>query len=308
MSELAELSGCGPATVTKLEEAGILTLKNLAVTSPIEIATVSGVSEKTARKLIQQARESLNLGFQKASEYAHKRDNVKQISVGCEAFDTMLDGGFESGSITEVYGETASGKTQISHLMVVRALLENKENKAMFIDSENTFRASRIKDFCEGQGLDYDDAMERLYVTQSHNTDEQLLLVDEVEKILQTDNSYRILVIDSLTSHFRAEYSGRGELAPRQQKLNKHLHQLLKIASVYNLVVLVTNQVSANPAQMFGDPTKPIGGNIVSHSVTSIIYLRKGKAGAIHAQLVDSPHLPKNECDYFVKTEGFVDV
>ena len=306
--QLADLPGVGPATVTKLTDAGLGTLMAMAVSSPTEVSTVAGLSESVARKIIKAARAELQLGFEKAKDYAHKRDKIKKIGTGCSAFDEVLDGGFESSTVTQVYGRTASGKTQLSHLMVVRALMEDPKNKAIYLDSESTFRLSRIKDFCEANKVDYEDAMERIRVARSFNTDHQMLLVDEIEKMLQEDNTYRILVIDSLTSHFRADFSGRGELAPRQQKLNKHLHQLLKIADLHNLVVIVTNQVQSDPGQFYGNPEKPIGGNILSHSVTSIIAVRPGAKGTWVMKLVDSPCLPVGEASYVITKDGFENV
>ena len=308
VNEISELQGVGPATVTKLTDAGLGTVMSIAVSSPQEISTVAGLSESVARKIIKNARDNLKLGFEKATDYAHRRDKIQKISTGCTNFDSIIDGGFESGAITEVYGQFGSGKTQLSHITVVRALLENKDNKAIYIDSENTFRADRIKDFATANGLDPEEALDRIYVARAYNSDHQMLLIDEVEKTLQTDNSYRIIVVDSLTSHFRAEFIGRGTLATRQQKLNKHMHQLLKLADLYNMVVLVTNQVMAKPDSFFGDPTQAIGGHIVGHNSTFRIYMRPGKAGSIFAKLMDSPNLPNNDTNFMVTKEGFINV
>jgi DNA repair protein RadA len=307
-NELSVISGLGPKTTEKLIEAGISTLMSLAVESPENLASVAGMSESAARKIIKNAREELKLGFEVAKEFSKKRDKIEKIGTGCENFDKILDGGLESGAITEVYGQFGCGKTQLSHLLVVRGLLENKDNKAIYIDTENTFRPDRIKDFAEANGLTPDEVMERIYVARAYNSDHQMLLIEEVEKILQKDNTYRVLVIDSLTSHFRAEYIGRGTLASRQQKLNKHMHQLLRIADLYNMVVLATNQVSASPGAFYGDPTTPIGGHIVGHNSTFRIYMRPGKAKCIHATLVDSPNLPRNEGDFYIRKEGFENV
>jgi len=306
-NELSKLPGVGPATVEKLESAGLGTIMAIAVSGPSELANTAGMSEAAARKIIKAAKLELKLGFEKATDYAHKRDNVEKIGTGCAVFDNILAGGFESGAITEAYGQFGSGKTQLSHLMVVRALIEKPDNKAIFIDTENTFRADRIKDFAEANDLDYEDAMEKIFVARAYNSDHQMLLVDEVEKMVQSDDGYRIIVVDSLTSHFRSEFIGRGTLAMRQQKLNKHMHQLLKLADLHNMIVLVTNQVMANPAQMFGDPTSPIGGHIVGHNSTFRIYMRPGKAGTTYVKLVDSPNLPQMDCNINVVKEGFVD-
>lgn len=304
-NQLADLPGVGPATVTKLTDAGLGTLMAMAVSSPTEVSTVAGLSESVARKIIKAARENLKLGFEKAKDYAHKRDKIEKIGTGCENFDAIINGGFESGAITEVYGQFGSGKTQLSHLTVVRALIENKDNKAIFIDTENTFRDDRIRDFAEANNLDPEEALDRILVSRAYNSDHQMLLVDEVEKMLQEDNTFRIIVVDSLTSHFRSEFIGRGTLATRQQKLNKHMHQLLKLADLYNLVVIVTNQVMAKPDQFYGDPTTPIGGHIVGHNSTFRIYMRPGKAGSVYAKLMDSPNLPNADCNFYIKKEGF---
>jgi DNA repair protein RadA len=219
----------------------------------------------------------------------------------------MLDGGFESGGITEIYARWGTGKTQLSHLLAVRALVDDPKTKSIFIDSENTFKADRIKDFAEANNLKVDDVMDRIMIGRALSSDHQLLLVDEIESLIQKDPTYRIIVLDSLTSHFRSDYTGRGELASRQQRLNKHLHQLLKIADIYNLVVVVTNQVQSDPGTFYGNPEKPIGGNIVGHGSTSRIYMRPGKKGTIFAKLVDSPNLPQNECNFLITKNGLED-
>ena len=206
MSELEQIKGMGPATIEKLENAGVGTLMSLAVCSPPEVATTAGISESVARKLIKNSREHLKLGFEKATDYARKRDRIEKIGIGCDNFNNMLDGGFESGCITEVYSRFGCGKTQLAHLAVVNALIEDKENKAIFIDSENTFRPDRVKDFAEANKLNIDDVMNRIFVARAFNSDHQMLLIDEVEKMLQSNASYRIIVVDSLTSHFRSEF------------------------------------------------------------------------------------------------------
>ena len=307
-SELLQIEGVGEGTVSKLSEAGISTLMALATCSPSDVASTAGMSEAAARKIIQAARESLKLGFEKASEFSKKRDKIKKISTGCKALDVVLGGGFESGAISEIYGQFGTGKTQLAHLLVVRALVEDPKNKAFMLDTENTFRKERIIDFAIANKLDPDDALNRIYVSRAYNSDHQMLLVDEIEKILQKDPTYRIIVVDSLTSHFRSEFSGRGELASRQQKLNTHMHQLLRLADLYNLVVLCSNQVMSNPGASYGDPTKPIGGHIVGHNSAFRIYFRPGKEGSTYFKLVDSPNLPNGEGNFIITKDGLEDV
>ena len=303
-SELESIKGIGPTTIEKLDAAGVGTIMALAVSSPVDIATTAGMSESAARKIIKEARENLNLGFELATEYSKKRDVVKKISLDCESIDGVLHGGFESGCISEVFGQYGCGKTQIAHLLVVRALVEDPNNKCIYIDTEGTFRADRIRDFASANGLDPEETLGRIYVTRAFNSDHQMLLAEEAERLIQKDNNYRVLVVDSLTSHFRSEFIGRGELATRQQKLNKHMHLLSKIAHLYNAVVLVTNQVMSDPAGFFGDPTRAVGGHIVGHNSAFRIYLRPGKSGTIYFKLIDSPNLPQGEGNYIITKDG----
>ncbi|PIO04665.1 DNA repair and recombination protein RadA, partial [Candidatus Woesearchaeota archaeon CG08_land_8_20_14_0_20_43_7] len=177
------------------------------------------------------------------------------------------------------------------------------------IDTENTFRPERIIELANGAKVDPQKVLKQLKVARAYNSDHQLLLADKVEELIKENKlNVTVLIIDSLTAHFRAEFVGRGTLAERQQKINKHMHTLLRLADTHNLCVYVTNQVMHDPAQFFGDPTKAVGGNIVAHASTFRIYLRKGKKGSRVAKLVDSPNLPDGECNFFVETEGLRDV
>jgi DNA repair protein RadA len=179
--------------------------------------------------------------------------------------------------------------------------------KAVFIDTEGTFRPARIKQIVEALGANADKALKNIFVARAFNSDHQMLLLEKVTEMIKNGEPIKLLIIDSLTAHFRAEFAGRGQLADRQQKLNRYLHDLMKLAETYNIAVYVTNQVMANPAQMFGDPTVAIGGNIVGHASTYRLYLRRGKQGSRVAKLIDSPNLPENEIVYYVNAGGVSD-
>jgi DNA repair protein RadA len=309
---LIDLPGIGPAVAAKLEGAGIFDLMSLAVSSPAVISDASGISPAVARKAIQAAREMLDLGFQDGLEYAQKRSNVSYISTGSKSFDELLGGrGIESRSITEAFGAYGSGKTQLGLTLAVRVQLPVEQGgangKAVFIDTEGTFRPARVKQIVEALGANADKALKNIFVARAFNSDHQMLLLEKVTEMIKNGEPIKILIIDSLTAHFRAEFAGRGQLADRQQKLNRYLHDLMKLAETYNIAVYVTNQVMANPAQMFGDPTTPIGGNIVGHASTYRLYLRRGKQGSRVAKLIDSPNLPENEIVYYVNAGGVSD-
>ena len=307
--DILDLPGVGAATAEKLKSFGFTTLMSIAVASPGQLMEVSGLTESAARKTIHFARNAMDMGFESGSDLLERRSKVHKINVGSESFNELMGGGFESGVITECFGEYGSGKTQIAHLLAVNVQKQIPGAEAVYIDTENTFRPERIIQLAEGAGINPEKALKNVKVARAYNSDHQLLLAEKVEDMLKEDGAkIKVVIIDSLTSHFRAEFIGRGTLAERQQKLNKHMHTLLKIADVYNVLVYVTNQVMAKPDTFFGDPTRAIGGHVVAHSSAFRIYLRKGKKGSRVAKLVDSPNLPDGECNFMVETGGLRDL
>ena len=305
--DVMDLPGVGAATAEKLAAAGFDDLLSIAVASIGTLTDAAGVSEAVARKIIQAARDNLDMGFQTGTEILNKRDKVIKIKSGSNNIDTMLDGGFESGAITECFGQYGSGKTQIGHVLAVSCQREDPEAIAVYIDTENTFRPERIKQFAEGFGLEPEEVLSRIRVARAFNSDHQMILAEKVEELIKEGNKVKVIIVDSLTAHFRAEFVGRGTLADRQQKLNKHMHTLALLADKYNLCVYVTNQVMAKPDAFFGDPTEAIGGHIVGHNSTFRIYLRRGKKNTRVAKLVDSPNLPDTECIFNVTETALED-
>ncbi len=307
---IQDLPGVGPSTAEKLAAAGIDTLLAVAVSSIGVLVEEAGVSESVARKMIQAARDMLDMGFETADTILDKRATVLKIPTGSSTFDEVMGGGFETGAITELFGEFGSGKTQVGHQLAVNVQVPKEEGgvsgKVIYIDTENTFRPERILQMAEKAGLDPDQALKNIKIARAYNSDHQMLLAEKAEDLLKS-GEYKLLIVDSLTAHFRAEFIGRGTLSERQQKINKHMHVLLKLADMYNCCVVVTNQVMAKPNVMFGDPTQAIGGHVVGHSSTFRIYLRKGKKGSRVGKLVDSPNLPENECMFFVNNSGLSD-
>jgi len=306
--KLVDLPGVGAATAERLDGAGYSDLVSIAVASPSELVEVAGMTEATARKIIKAARDSLNMGFQTGEELLQKRLAILRISTGCNAIDVMMGGGYETGAIYECFGEYGSGKTQIGHSLAVQQFKKDPEGITVYVDTENTFRPERIEQFAKGAGLDPQAVLRSIRIARAYNSDHQMLLVEKVDELISKQNmKVKLVVVDSLTAHFRAEFVGRGTLAERQQKLNKHMHTLLRLADKNNLCVYVTNQVMSKPDQFFGDPTTAIGGHIVAHASTYRTYLRKGKKGSRVAKLVDSPSLPEQEVAFIVTQDGLID-
>ena len=319
---LEDLPGVGPATAEKLKEAGFGSIEAIAVSSSSELASIAEIGESTAQKIINAARQAADVGgFETGDLVLERRKLIGKLSFGTKAFDDLMGGGVESQAITEFYGEFGSGKTQVGHQMAVNVQLPLDEGglngSVIIIDTENTFRPERITQMVMGlsakKGKNYDpeEFLKNIHVAKAYNSNHQILLVDTAndlaEKLRDTDRPVRLLIVDSLTAHFRAEYVGRGTLADRQQKLNKHMHDLMRFAGLYNAAIIVTNQVMSKPDAFFGDPTKPIGGHIVGHTATFRLYLRKSKGEKRIARLVDSPNLPEGEAIFSVTTEGLKD-
>lgn len=309
--EIEELPGVGPATAEKLREAGYVDLMSIAVASPSELSDAAEIGDSTAAKIIQRARIEADIGgFETGVVLMERRQKVGRLTTGSKVLDELLGGGFETQSIIELFGEFGSSKTQIAHELCVTVQLPKEqgglESPAFFIDTENTFRPERIIQMAEAFELDPDKILENIHVARAYNSNHQMLLVEKVNE-LSREIAPGLLIVDSLTAHFRAEYVGRGALADRQQKLNRHMHDLLRWSDLNNGVVCVTNQVAAKPDAFFGDPTRPIGGHIVGHTATFRIYLRKSKGPKRIARLIDSPHLPEGEAVFTVSDKGIRD-
>jgi len=308
--ELEDLDGVGDTTAEKLRDAGFKEIASIAVARPSDLKEAAGIGESAANKIIGAAKASLDMGFLKGTEVLERRKNVGRITTGSTILDELLGGGIETQAITEFFGEFGSGKTQIAHQIAVAVQLPKEqggiERKAVYIDTENTFRPERIVQMSEALELDPNNVLENINVARAYNSDDQMIWGEKVGEIAQEED-VGVAIVDSLTSQFRADYSGRGSLAERQQKLNRHLHALQRAADVNNLAVLVTNQVMSRPDIFFGDPTMPIGGHVVGHTATFRIYLRKSKGGKRVGRLIDSPNLPEGEAIFRVVMDGVRD-
>lgn len=308
---LEDIPGVGPAIAEKLQEAGYTDMMSIAVASPSELAEKCEIGEKKAMDIIEGAKLCADIGgFETGELILERRKQVTKLTTGSNGFDELIGGGVESQSITEFFGEFGSSKTQICFQLAVNATLPEERgglnSDVIIIDSENTFRPERIIQMATHLGVDPQETLKRIHVARAFNSQHQILLVEKAMELAK-DLKVRLLIVDSLTSHFRAEYVGRVSLAERQQILNRHMHDLLNFATLNNAAIVVTNQVASKPDAFFGDPTRPIGGHIVGHTATFRIYLRKGKAGKRIARLIDSPNLPEGEAVFMVTEDGIKD-
>jgi len=311
IQSVSDLPGIGPATIEKLSGAGFSDLMSIAVATPGELVGATEMSEATAKKVIAIARANLEMEFTTGEEIMKKREVMMKITSGSKELDGLTGGGFETGAITEAYGQYGSGKSQIAHTLAVTVQLPREkggaEGVAVYIDTEGTFRPERIKSIAEDHKLDPTEALKNVRVARAFNSDHQMLLAEKIDDLVKQGVNVKLVIVDSLTAHFRAEFVGRGTLADRQQKINKHMHALMKVADKHNVAVYVTNQVMSKPDQFFGDPTEAIGGHIVAHNSTYRIYLRRGKKGTRVAKMIDSPCMPEAEAVFQVTEAGVKD-
>lgn len=309
---IMNIDGVGEKIAEKLFEAGYNDLLSISASGTSELAEKVDIGSATALKIISAARKQLKLGFETADMIRERRKKVERLTTGSKELDTLIGGGVQTQAITEFHGRFGSGKTQLAFQLCASAMLKKKDggfdSHCLVIDTENTFRPERIMQIGRELGLDPEKMLKNIHVARAYNSDHQILLAEEVQKIMSQNIPVKLIIVDSLTAHFRAEYAGRGALSERQQRLNRHLHLLQRLADTHNLAVVVTNQVMAMPNAMFGPQETAIGGNIVAHAATYRVKLRKGKGEQRIAKLIDSPDLPEGETVFKINESGIQDV
>jgi DNA repair protein RadA len=172
----------------------------------------------------------------------------------------------------------------------------------IYIDTEGTFRPERLEQISSTRSIDPVRALQNVAVCKVYNSAHLELIVKNLGKYID-DYKAKLVVVDSIISLHRAEFSGRGTLADRQQRLNSIMHKLLRISEIYNVAIIVTNQVQSAPDTFFGDPTKPTGGNVIGHASTYRVYLRKSGENRV-AKMIDSPYHPYSEVRFTINEKG----
>lgn len=303
--------GVNVADIKKLKAEGLFTIASLVMSTRKTLAAIKGLSDNKIDKILSSAAKVQDFGFTTGSEIARKRKGMLKVTTGSSALDDLLQGGLESMGITEVFGEFRTGKTQLCHTMCVTAQLPSGQKggngKVVYIDTEGTFRPERIMAIAEKFGVDGGAVLENILYARAFTHEHQMKLLAGVAAKMIEDH-YSLVVVDSCTALFRVDFSGRGQLADRQQKLGQFMSKLQKISEEFNVVVLITNQVVSDPAggmAFAANLPKPIGGNIMAHSSTTRLFLRKGRAEQRVCKIYDSPCLPESEA-VFMLTEGGV--
>lgn len=313
--EMLQSYGINLADLKKLKAAGICTVKGVQMTTRKKLITIKGLSEGKVDKIKEAVSKMSSEDFLTALVYCDKRKQVFRISTGSLELDKLCGGGIESMGITEAFGEFRTGKTQISHTLCVTAQMPGAKGygggKVVFIDTENTFRPDRLKEIADRFNLDQTAMLDNVLYARAYTSEHQMELIDNVAtKFHDEPGIFKLLIVDSVMALFRVDFSGRGELADRQQKLAQMLSRLQKISEEYNIAVFVTNQMTADPGATMSfqaDPKKPIGGHILAHASTTRLSLRKGRGEIRIAKIYDSPDMPENEASYAITPGGIAD-
>jgi DNA repair protein RadA len=314
--EIQDIEGIGPTTAKKLKEAGIVSVMDLAVATADELSVDINSSKDSASAFIIAAQKLLRDSkvlekeFVTADAALEKRRSMLRCSTGSSTLDELLLGGIETQAVTEFYGEFGSGKSQICHTLcaIARQPIEagGLDSSTIYIDTEGTFRPERVQEIARARGFDPVQVLKNIAVCKVYNSSHLELIVKNLGKYVD-DFKAKLVIIDSIISLHRAEFAGRGTLADRQQRLNGMLHKIIRLAEIYNIALVITNQVQSSPDTFFGDPTKAAGGNVLGHASTYRVYLRKSGENRV-AKMIDSPYHPYSDARFTVNERGTDDM
>jgi DNA repair protein RadA len=314
--EAQDIDGVCPTTAKKLKEAGIVSVMDLAVTSAEQLSVDINSSKDSAAAFIMAAQKLLRESNVLEKEFVttdfilEKRKSMLRCSTGSKSLDELLLGGIETQAVTEFYGEFGSGKSQICHTLCAMAKQPISEGgldgHVIYIDTEGTFRPERLRQIAESRGLIPLEVLKNVTICKVYNSSHLELIIKDLGKHINEFKA-KLVVVDSVISLHRAEFVGRGTLADRQQRLNSILHKLIRLAEIFNIVIVITNQVQTSSDTFFGDPTKAAGGNVIGHTSTYRIYLRKSGENRI-AKMIDSPYHPYSDTRFTINKKGIDDL
>ncbi|MEE9409333.1 MAG: DNA repair and recombination protein RadA [Candidatus Heimdallarchaeota archaeon] len=374
---LGDIEGIGPIRVKKLNTAGIYTAEDLIVRGSKELAGLLDMDTSVCAVMIESARRFLQgkdvvgkstMSGRDLLNYRTKK--IQFLETGAENLDEIIGNGYESGVITEFYGEFGCGKTQFCIVASVLAQLPAKRKcfqclkvyddyevdrcpecnvktqtigglskpnqpcRVIYIDTENSYRPERmlqiiferelvkvkertpmeVKQGKDKQPLNDEERdkalafLDNMEVINTSGSGHQMMVGEELGKMIKGEEGQspvKLIIVDSIINDFRLDFTGRGEMGDRQDRLKKHIKHLSRLAEIHNIVMIITNQVMKSPTG-FGDPTMPVGGMVLGHTSTHRIYLQKsGKK--IVAKLVDSPNNAKNEAIINLTKNGIED-
>ncbi len=199
-----------------------------------------------------------------------------RISTGCDVIDELLGGGIEQGTISLIYGEAGSGKTNLCIQTAKIMVLSGK--KVIYIDTEGLSQ-DRIEQMC---GDDYEMIMKNLLIFEPYAFDEQENIVEKAVNLAQKNDDIGLVILDSATLHYRIE-SGHDSERGERRSLTKQITALLRLCRKRKIAILLTSQVFTDvDVGIF----KPLGGHVLHHNAKAVIRLDKVGTGLREAVLM----------------------
>ena len=311
MTELESVPGVGPAAAKRLRDVFITTAEILSVQNPAELQTRTKLGEATIEKLIRNAREVTGkFGFKSGIELEKHQATIPRLKFGIDTMDKKLFGGMEAGSIVELYGTARGGKTFLSHHLAVRCQLPldqgGLEGRVLWLDTESSFKTKHIRANAVRWGLDPDIALGNISVAP-------IALSNQIEEyqqqiqLMMSEGEYKMLVIDSFTGLFRAEFTGIGNLASRQYSINSILNWMRRLGLATDAIFVYTNQVTTKIPKGYGsgNPSAPVGGHVVSHASDYRFFTRGGAQKKRKISLKDNAYW-NTDIDFLVSPANVV--
>jgi DNA repair protein RadA len=312
--DLEDLEGIGPKTAQLLKSKGILSIKHLALFNPEELIELTDMTPDRVEKILRSARDVVfgSNRVARATDLAKNFESIVRLKTNVRSIDELLQGGLEPKAIYEFAGEFGTGKTQLCHQLSVTVQLDQDKGgvggAAIYLDTEEAFSPSRISSIAQRFDLDPNEALDNIYVVKVINAvDLEDRIKFDVVRLVEQAN-VKLIVVDSIIALYRAEFKGRERLAERQQRLNYILDWFMRIAKVYNVYVVLTNQVLDVPMGYI-EVKRPAGGNVLAHAVTHRLFLRKSREDVKVMEVLDSPRLPfKASAMFRITDKGIEDV
>ena len=310
-----QLKGVGSVTQKKLETFGVTSLIDLCIRGAQEIKEITGVAKPTCDSWVFQSQKLLeDNGLIRKSDMSTNelweyQKAYPVISTKCDEVDNLISGGVRPEATYEVYGEFGAGKTQFCNSLTVETIHDG--NNVIWIDCEDTFKPNRIAEMLKAREYAEDDEEVSGFLNQitylyCPNTEQLMGTINGLSRILD-DKKPKLVILDGAIGQFREEYLGRGTLAERQMQIARLMSHIKNISFYFRCAVVFTNQVQSDPSMMFGDPIKPIGGNVVAHASTYRLYFKKSGKKRL-ARMIDSPEHAMADAEYILDAKGMSNV
>ncbi|MCQ2820443.1 MAG: DNA repair and recombination protein RadA [archaeon] len=310
--EVLQEHGISANDIKKLTDNGYYSVQSVLFTIKKNLTNIKGLADAKVDKIINACNEVCHMGFMPCEGFLKQREALVKITTGSNELDRALGGGIETCSITEMYGEFRTGKTQLCHTLAITAQIKTENGsggKVLYIDTEGTFRPEKLRGIAERFELDPDEAIGNIMYARAYSSEHQNKLLIQA-CALMAQNKFAILIVDSATALFRTDYTGRGQLAERQMSLGKFLRNLQRLADEFKVAVVITNQVVSNPdgsSAFAANEKQPIGGNIMAHASQTRLYLKKGQKDTRRCKIVDSPSCAEQEVSFKITETGITD-